>query len=145
MKRAQQQYTPQQRAKVLALVQGGAPIRRISRETKIPAATIRWWRDHAEGAAPAEMREQAEKDLGSELDRLRRLYVARAGEDDAVAKTSGFYAVRAIHDLTQAHQLVTGGATQRIAGPWGDLLTQIRDGRANGGLTVIPGGKEAAS
>lgn len=129
-KRSQKAYTPEQRAAVLALLTGGAAVKRVSRETKIPESTVRWWRDNPAGAASVEMREQAEKDLGSELDRLRRLYVTRAGEPAAVASTSGYYAVRAVSDLTTAFQLVTGGATQRIdATPWGVLMSELRDAR----------------
>jgi hypothetical protein len=40
-------------------------------------------------------------------------------------------------------RLLEGESTENIAvTPWGELLTQIRDGRAKGGLEVIDGGKD---
>lgn len=63
LKRSQRTYTPELRAEVLALVKGGAPIKRIARERKIPDASIRWWRDHPESAASVEVRLKAETDI----------------------------------------------------------------------------------
>jgi hypothetical protein len=50
---------------------GGAPVKRIAQEQKIPAATIRWRRNHPEGEAPAQTCE-AEPDLVTHLAAIER-------------------------------------------------------------------------
>jgi transposase-like protein len=110
--RKRRSYTPEQRAQVLALVAGGAAVKRTARETGIPESTVRMWRDDPEGAAPPDVRERAVRTLSEEIDRIRRLYLDRAGDEKAVAQTSGYYAVIAAAKLTEVHRLLEGKATE---------------------------------
>jgi transposase-like protein len=133
-------YTDEQRAQVLAVLKAnGGKIKPTSRETGVPAVTIRGWRDNPENAAPADVRSSAERDLAAEIDEVRWLYLDQARK--SVRQERGSFAVSSFVKLTEAHQLLTGGPTQRIEGAWGELLTQIRDRR----LRVIEGGKDKAS
>ena len=143
--RKQHRWTPEDRARVLAVLQANAGnVSKTARETKVPERTVASWRDDPDRAAPAEVRAKARKELADEVDEVRWLYLERARDPKAVKTTSGFYAVQAFQKLTEAHQLLTGKPTQRIeATEWGRLLKEIRDRR--GGLTVIEGGKAAAS
>lgn len=141
-KKGERDYTPELKAEVLALLKGGAPVKRLAREKGIPESTVRWWRDNPDSAAPAQLRVDMEQNIADQMDLLRRLYITRAGQPDAIRGTSGWYAVRAAAELTTAIQLLTGKPTQRIeASPWGQLLKEIRDGRSS--LRVIDGGKAA--
>jgi transposase-like protein len=144
---ARRSYTPEQRAQVLALLKGGAPVKRVARVTGFHESSVRYFRDHSETAAPAAIRQEAEHDLAGDVDRLRRLYLERAANEKAVATTSGYYAVIAAAKLTEVHQLLTGGPTARIdATPWGELMTQIRDARLRVRvIDAIGDGKEMAS
>lgn len=130
-KRPQRKYAPADRARVLAvLTANGGNISRTAREAAIPEATVRMWRDHEETAAPAELRDRARQDLAAEVDEVRWKYLERAREQKAISGTSGFYAAKVFADLTNVHQLLTGGPTQRIdATPWGQLLIAIRESR----------------
>lgn len=138
-------YTPEQRAAVLAVLKANdGKVKPTARGTGVPAPTIRAWRDAPDAAAPAELRDTAVRDLASEVDQVRWLYLERARQQGAISTTSGYYAAKVFGDLTNVHQLLTGKPTQRIeASPWGQLLKEIRDGRAS--LRVIDGGKTAAS
>lgn len=133
---AQQRYTDEDRAAVLAVLRANdMNVRKTAREAmvrgkRVPASTIAMWRDQPDRAAPAELREGAVRDLATEVDRVRWLYLERATETGAIKSTSGYYAIKAFGDLTQAHQLLTGGPTQRIeATPWGQYLIAIREHR----------------
>jgi transposase-like protein len=133
-------YTPEQRAQVLAVLKANAGnVKKTSRETSVPPPSIRAWRNAPDQFAPAEVRAKEERDLASDLDELRWAYLDRAREKGAIRTTSGWYAVKAAAEITTMHQLLTGGPTERIeATPWGQVLSEIRDGRA---LRVLEGGK----
>jgi hypothetical protein len=133
---AQNRYSEEDRAAVLAVLRAnGGNLRKTAREAKVngkrvPEATIRAWRNQPDRAAPAELRDRAVRDLATEVDEVRWLYLERARETGAIKQTSGFYAIKAFADLTNVHQLLTGGPTQRIeASPWGQLLIAIRERR----------------
>ena len=137
---ARRTYTPEERARVLALLKGGAAVKRVARETTVPESTVRMWRDNPDAAAPLEVRAKAEEDLGAEIDRVRRLYLAQAGKEDVVSKERGYFAVQSVQKLTEVHQLLTGGPTQRIdSTQWGRMMTEIRDSRLS--VRVLDGGR----
>lgn len=132
-------YSPEQRAQVLAVLKAsGGKVKPTSRETGVPPQTIRAWRDAPDQYAPAEIRAKAERDLATEVDEVRWLYLERAREVGAIRSTSGFYAVQAFQKLTEAHQLLRGEPTAIIDSPLGQLLTELRDMRKP--LEVIEGG-----
>lgn len=66
--------------------------------------------------------EASKRDYAQALLATRWLYLDRATEPDAVAKTSGYYAAVTTKILTEQHQLLTGGATSRTELSLSDFL-----------------------
>lgn len=69
----------------------------------------------------------AKKSVAQRVDDIRRMYLDRAADPDAIAKTSGFYAVLSAKHLTEVHQLLTGGATHRVEGLFA-FLSSYKEG-----------------
>lgn len=146
----QPRYSLEERGQVLArLAANNGNVKRTARQCGVSPQTVRRYRDaEREELTPAEAG-TVERSALDEIQHLKRLYARRAADDGAINQTSGFYAVQAYQRLTELEQLLTGKPTQRIeATPYGLLLKEIRDlrqKRVSDHLTVLEGGKAAAS
>lgn len=108
-------YTPQQRSDCLATYDSLHNASQAAKAHGLPVGTLRRWLKDRDAAAPQDMREASKRDLLAELNSARFQYLDRLKEDQAVRTTSGYYAARTFETLNQAHQLLSGGPTQRFS------------------------------
>ena len=122
-------YREKAKAQAMAILEASPSIAYAARATGVPRTTLNdWKRDPESSLITTEERLKAKKHFAERVEEVRSLYLERAMEPDAVAKTSGFYAVLSVKHLNEVHQLLTGGPTHRV-----DLATF---------LTTVGGGDE---
>lgn len=107
-------YTDKQKADALALYDALKSPTKAAKNFGFPVRTVEKWIKYRENI-PIEAREEAKKDLLTELDKARWKYLNRLSDDAVVNKESGYYASQSFKILNEQHQLLSGGPTQRFS------------------------------
>lgn len=111
---ARRHYSDETRAAALAVLKAnGGNVARTARETDVPEATLREWRQAPDRAAPTEVRAQKEADLADLYEAEIRAVFEAAGMKRGDASWSALMVGLGI--LTEKHQLVRGEPTERHA------------------------------
>lgn len=104
-------YSPEFKAEaLLALEVNGNSIRKTAKDLGLAESTLRYWIEQ-ENERVREIREGRRGPLAEQFEHVSRVYIDRALEPDAVAKTSGYYAVIAASDAMKSAQLLRGQPT----------------------------------
>jgi len=144
-----QDYSPQFKTDALILLEakgGLGKIRETARELNIPEKTLRYWIEQ-DTDEMRQIRAGAKGEVADAFERISRIYLDRAAEPDAIAKTSGYYAVVAASDAIKSAQLLRGQPTSITAAVMGEedrrlkvaeLLSRIADRRQVVDVTPEP-------
>ena len=108
-------YPVEFKAEALLAVQvNGGNVSKTARDLGLTESTLRYWIEQ-ETDACREIREGRKGELAAQFERVSRVYIDRALEPDAVAKTSGYYAVMAASDAMKSSQLLRNQPTSIVA------------------------------
>lgn len=106
-----QDYSPEFKRDALILLEAnGGKIRQTARELGISDSTLGYWIEQ-DNTELRQIRSGAKGEVADAFERISRIYLDRAAEPDAVAKTSGYYAVIAASDAIKSAQLLRGQPT----------------------------------
>jgi len=114
--RTRRKYSDRERADVLALHDAGLTLTELSEQTGIPDSTLSQWINGRNGlnADTPQLRELSKKSLADKFEDCAHLYLARAVEGEAIAKTSGYYAVKAANEGAVTANLLRGMPTSIV-------------------------------
>lgn len=139
--RTKQNYSDADKGSALAFLEANAGnISLTSRETKIPASTLRQWRDgKGVSASVLEQRDVKKEDLSSLFERVARLYIGQALKAQTVGGTKGKDAVIAAATATDKMRLLNNEPTSISK----DVTEHTNEERANRILKLVESGKAA--
>lgn len=104
-------YSPEFKADaILAVVANSGNVNKTARDLQIPESLLRYWIER-ETDESRKIREGRKGELAAQFEHVSRVYIDRALEPDAIAKTSGYYAVVAASDAMKSAQLLRGQPT----------------------------------
>jgi len=135
-------YSEEVKTMAMKAMLAGDKIKTLNEKTGISLRTLGMWKAEALNAEipgvtgtsdvvealnqQGHAGENAKKDVLELLAEGRLRYLEHAIAPETVKKESGYYATMAAGKLNEAHQLLTGGATQRIDGDFASWLTRQR-------------------
>lgn len=130
--RTRKWYSERDKADALEVVRtSGESLYAVSKKLGIPYMTLSEWASADRGDKPemqplasTQVRDESKRDHLAALKRARWLYLDRLSEDEAVAKTSGYYAAVTWKVLNEGIALAEGGATSRVELSLASFLTQ---------------------
>lgn len=109
-------FSAEEKAEALCLLEskgGIGKIRETARNLGISEGTLRYWIE-SETSEMREIRAGRKGELADQFEHISRVYLDRALEPDAIAKTSGYYAVIAASDAMKSSQLLRGQPTEIV-------------------------------
>lgn len=110
-RQAYRDYTPEFKADtLLALTINNGNIYKTAKDAGIAASLLRYWVE-TETDELRKIRQGRKGELAEQFEHVSRVYIDRALEPDAIAKTSGYYAVIAASDAMKSAQLLRGQPT----------------------------------
>jgi transposase-like protein len=98
---------------LLTLTANNNNVYKTAKELSIAQSLLRYWVEQ-ETDECRKIREGRKGELAEQFEHLSRVYIDRALEPDAIAKTSGYYAVAAAGDAIKSAQLLRGQPTQIV-------------------------------
>lgn len=127
-------YSPEFKADTLnALTINNGNIYKTAKEAGIERSVLRYWVE-TETAEAREIRQGRKGELAEQFEHVSRVYLDRALEPDAIAKTTGYYAVVAASDAMKSAQLLRGQPTSinvsinaDVAGFLSDSIADVID------------------
>lgn len=104
-------YSPEFKAEAILAVQvNNGNVLKTARELGLGESTLRYWIEQ-ETDTVRRIREGRKGELAEQFEHVSRVYIDRALEPEAIAKTSGYYAVIAASDAMKSAQLLRGHPT----------------------------------
>ena len=114
-------YSPEFKAEViLAVSVNNGNVYKTAKEAGINESLLRYWIEQ-ETAEVRKIREGRKGEVAQQFEHLSRVYIDRALEPDAIAKTSGYYAVSAASEAMKTAQLLRNQPTSIVATVGSDL------------------------
>ena len=105
---------------ILAVSANNGNVYKTAKEAGINESLLRYWIEQ-ETAEVRKIREGRKGEVAQQFEHLSRVYIDRALEPDAIAKTSGYYAVSAASEAMKTAQLLRNQPTSIVATVGSDL------------------------
>jgi len=114
-KKKKRSYTPEQKARALAIVDISPSVSEAAKIARIPRQTLEDWENGIKiDDRVRQLRREFKNSQADAFEEVAWRYLERSRQQDAVDKTSGYYAVKSAREAVETARLLRGESTSIV-------------------------------